>query len=352
VLELVGISKHQYYYKSKGSRSGKAKSKTTLKQQGSQKVEVPNGEVVNQIKQLQSNPDLACGYHRMHAMLILMGFYINHKKVYRLMKENHLLAPKRMRKKKNYAQYRVVVPKAPLEVLEMDIKYFYIVKDQRQAFVLTVIDTFTRVILGWRVGFTMNAYQVEKLWEQIIIQYLQPWDLLNMGVHLEIRNDNGPQFSAKSIEKFFKQNYINQVFTHPYTPQENGHIESFHAILSKATQNQNFWSLTELEYRLVTFYRNYNLFRSHASIAGLPPIVFWNLWLQNKILTTTVARKKLKFKVIGNIQQLSGNGSLREVPCLENMALDEPDFLLLNEMKRPRSSLQPSVQRSPSVVPC
>jgi transposase InsO family protein len=31
----------------------------------------------------------------------------------------------------------------------------------------------------------------------------------------------------KLIQEFFKENYLNQVFTHPYTPQENGHIESF-----------------------------------------------------------------------------------------------------------------------------
>jgi transposase InsO family protein len=41
--------------------------------------------------------------------------------------------------------------------------------------------------------------------------------------------------SAKLIQEFFKENYLNQVFTHPYTPQENGHIESFHAILAKKT---------------------------------------------------------------------------------------------------------------------
>ena len=46
---------------------------------------------------------------------------------------------------------------------------------------------------------------------------------------------------------FFAENHINQVFTHPYTPQENGHVESFHAILKSALGQQPFWSLQELE---------------------------------------------------------------------------------------------------------
>jgi transposase InsO family protein len=56
--------------------------------------------------------------------------------------------------------------------------------------------------------------------------------LLGRGINIEVRNDNDSRFSAKLIQEFFKENYLNQVFTHPYT-QENGHIESFHAILAK-----------------------------------------------------------------------------------------------------------------------
>lgn len=37
----------------------------------------------------------------------------------------------------------------------------------------------------------------------------------------DIESHNGPQFGATQIREFFRENYINQVFTHPYTPQEN-----------------------------------------------------------------------------------------------------------------------------------
>jgi transposase InsO family protein len=45
---------------------------------------------------------------------------------------------------------------------------------------------------------------------------------LERGINIEVRNDNDSRFSAKLIQEFFKENYLNQVFTHPYTPQENG----------------------------------------------------------------------------------------------------------------------------------
>ncbi len=353
-MPIVGISKHQYYYQSKGHRSGRKPSQTTERLVEGKRVVETNEQVVEQIKAIQSDPDTNCGYQRMRSALIIMGYFINPKKVYRIMKENQLLRERHKKSPKTYAKYRILIPENPLELLEMDIKYFWIAKDRRYAYVLTIIDTFTRVALDWRVGFTMKAYQVQEIWEKVIINYLQPADSLKNGIHIEVRNDNGPQFSAKTIQQFFQDNYLNQVFTHPYTPQENGHIESFHSILSTAIGDRQFWDLDELEQRLKKFYLSYNKDRVHNSIAGLPPIVFWNLWNQGKITRKVLQNKKVKFSLNIPAQQLSGNESLREVPCLENKALDEPCFLhkINNEMIGPESSQQPSVQRSPSVVPC
>jgi len=354
-LPIIGISKHQYYYKSKGSRSGRKPTQSTPRLVKGQKIDEPNEEVIKHINAIQSNPDTDCGYQRMHSALILIGYYINTKKVYRIMKENNLLKERHKKANKTYAKYRVLTPENPLELLEMDIKYFWIVKDRHYSYVLTIIDTFTRVVLDWAVGFTMKAYQVKQLWERVIINYLQPTDSLKRGVHIEVRNDNGPQFSAKIIQDFFKENYLNQVFTHPYTPQENGHVESFHSVLSTAIGSTQFWTLSDLEQRLKTFYFNYNKFRIHGSIAGLPPVVFWNLWNQGKISRTVLKNKKQKFRLLIEAQQVSGNESLREVPCLEYEALEEPRILQKVENMGavlPSPHKQPSVQRSPSVVPC
>jgi hypothetical protein len=56
--------------------------------------------------------------------------------------------------------------------------------------------------------------------------------LFERGINIEVRNDNDSRFSAKLIQEFFKENYLNQVFTHPYTPQEMVILKVF-AILAK-----------------------------------------------------------------------------------------------------------------------
>jgi transposase InsO family protein len=351
-LSALKLSRHQYYYKAKSSRPGRKPTQTTKRMLHGKLIEQDDKEVVRQVEQIRKDPDTNYGYRRMCAALMILGYFINHKKVYRLMKENHMLAKRHKAKGKNFAQYRIVIPQGPLEVIEMDIKYVWVVGTRSHAYILTILDTFTRFVLHWQAGFWMKSGQVKQAWEQVIANHLQPADMLNRGIHVEIRNDNGPQFGAKAIQGFFEKNHLNQVFTHPYTPQENGHIESFHSILSSALDNQVFWDLDQLLDRLTVFYEKYNNVRLHGSIANLTPALFWELWDKGLISRKVNEKsKRVTFKLLMPYQHLSGNGNLREVPCLNPEALDVL-LDLPNEAIGPETLLQPSVQRSPSVVPC
>lgn len=303
--------------------------------------------------------DTDYGYRKMTYYLRINGLMINHKKVYRLMKSAMLLKTKKKGTDKQYVRYRIVMPEAPLQVFEMDIKQIWTVKERRHAFILTVIDTFTRVVLHWSIGFHMKKEQVKAAWEDVILNHLQPADLLSKGVHVELRNDNGPQFGAKQIREFFRENHIGQVFTHPYTPQENAHVESFHSILNNAVGKNPYWSLEELENRLKTFYDAYNNRRIHASIAYLWPTLFWKLWDEGKITRVEKDKKKVKFTLNIPYHEISGNGSPREVSCSNLNPLDGGENLPNKEVNglKPRNkpntpNQTTSVQRSPSVVSC
>jgi putative transposase len=296
-------------------KRGRKKSATTSRQTEQGIKDCSNEQVIEQVKLVQQDPDTNYGYRKMAVELMILGFMINHKKVYRLMQQAELLKAKNKAKDKNYVKYRIVTPQAPLEVLEMDIKQVWVTEHRRHAYILTILDTFTRAVLHWSIGYQMKRAQVKQAWEQVILEHLQPADQLSKGVHVEIRNDNGPQFGAREIREFFQQNYLHQVFTHPYTPQENGHIESFHSILSQALSKQVFWSLTELEQRLQVFYDKYNNRRLHASIAYLWPMMFWQLWNQGKVNRIEKEKNKVKFTLKIPYQSISGNESLREVSC-------------------------------------
>lgn len=343
-LSIAGITKHQYYYRPSGKTKGRKASDATLKIEGDNVEETPNSLVVEAIKEIQKDPDTDYGYRKMTFALMILGFVINHKKVYRLMRENLLLQDLAKKAQRAFVKCRKVLPASPLQVLEMDIKYVWVGQYGRHAFVLTVIDTFTRVVLAWEVAYQIKQALVKKVWEKLIRNYLQPYDCLRRGIQVEVRNDNDSRFAAKSVQDFFAENHLNQVFTHPYTPQENGHIESFHSILSRKLKRYSFWTLDDLEQTLVLFYEKYNNHRLHSSVLNLPPMVFWDCWNKG-LVKTEISEGKREIKHFLKIpyHKLSGNMSLREVPCSHNKTLDGFYYEQIKEMHGAETFQQPSV---------
>lgn len=318
-------------------------------------TKVTNKEVVEEIHKRQEDPDLKSGYHRMTFALMLMGYVINHKKTYRLMKENQLLLPKSKGKDKTYAKYRTVCPTQPLEVFGMDIKLVYCSQKKRYAQIFTIIDTFTRVAIYREVNFKMKKEQIIRAWENVIERIIQPSVSNPQEIHIEIRSDNGPQFIAKDLRSFFEKNGLIHVFAHPYTPQENAHIESFHAILSNSIDSLDFSTIEELEERLNIFYENYNNSRIHSSIANLTPILFWRLWDNNFIERKVKSKRKVKFYLKGKYQQLPGNTSQAGAPCqsLNELAHSTQENQKVDEQQWPitlMSNLR--YKTSPGIAPC
>ena len=106
-----------------------------------------------------------------------------------------LLEEPRRRSGRKFVKYRRVAPTKALEVLEMDIKYVWVYEKNKYAYILTVIDTFSRYVLHWAVGYRMKSIQVKQVWEYIITHYLQEKRLEEGPIEIEVRNDNGKQFS-------------------------------------------------------------------------------------------------------------------------------------------------------------
>lgn len=298
-LDIVGLTKNQFYYKLKGTASGPGASLTTTWRDPCTliKYEVDNVDVVHKIVEIKLNPDHTNWYRMIAVTLAILGYYINHKKVYRLMQKYVLLEPARKKTGRKFVKFRRIIPEGPLRIIEMDIKYLWIYGTRKYAFVLTILDTYTRYVLHWEVGYTMKSEQVERAWEFVIAQYMQPHKVALTDVQIEVRNDNGRQFNNKLMTRFFQENQIHQVFTHPYTPEENGHVESFHQILATALKRDQFLSLVQLEQRLETFYMIYNNERSHSGTKGVPPAMFWALHDMGRVELIPLDHRSAKIKL-------------------------------------------------------
>jgi transposase InsO family protein len=353
-IAAAGLTKHQYYHQPKDGKAGRKPSEHTQVLEDGQLIMKDNSEVVSQIKAIKSDPDMNYGYEKTTAALQQAGYIINDKKVYRLMKTNSLLESKVKFPTKPYVKYRKVLPSGPLEVLEMDIKMVWIERERRHAFILNILDTFTRQWLYHEASFSITPMEVKKAWTHLIIHHLQPADCLRKAINIEIRNDNDKRFSAHIIREFFQQNHLGQVFTHPYTPQENAHVESFHGILSKHLKQRIFWSLPELQQDLTLFMDTYNNHRIHRSIAYLQPNTFLNLWNQNIIHTQVNEKKRqITFKLLiprQLIKHYSGNDEPEGSLSHDLEPLDGANKSTTNEIDGATRSHDFRSNESPSVV--
>jgi len=351
-LKIAKISKHQYYYQPKPGKQGRCKTATVKSLHGT----VNNTVVVEEMMRVKKDPVTDYGYIKMTFWLQLIGYIINKKKVYDLMKTNCLLKVKHKFSNKQFVKYRMIMPLKPLKVLEMDIKFVWIEEYKKHACVLTVIDTFTRYALHHFVSYSITKNQVKQFWEHVIVEHLQGYLLPNETIDIEVRNDNDKRFSAQTVRDYFAENHLSQVFTHPYTPQENGHIESFHSILSEHLSRFNFWSIHELEQNLTMFYQKYNNLRLHASIAYLSPADFWTLWDKNLIqMTQDMKLRKTKFKLkipYQMVKQHTGNAEPEGCSLHLKKISERAESVNYEEMVSADSPPNKRFNTSPSVVPC
>jgi len=90
------------------------------------------------------------------------------------------------------------------------------VKERRNVYLLTLMDIFTRKVLGYRVARSISKHEVADLVDEVILKTALPREVT-------IRTDNGSQFIAHKLRDYLKEIEIKQEFTHVSSPRENGY---------------------------------------------------------------------------------------------------------------------------------
>jgi transposase InsO family protein len=266
------LASSTYYYQCKAGKRGRKPSTHTCLQDGSI---ISNDSVILAIRFILAEEFVCFGYDKITDDLRSNHFIINAKKTYRLMKEHKLLCGaiiKTNMGKRQFVTWRVQRADSPMEQLCMDIKYIHIHGQKRNALLLTVLDVYTRSIIGQVLWWRMRKENVIWLLHQIL-QHHQV-----SGITL--RNDNGSQFIAHAVRDYLKDKQVAQEFIHVATPEENSFIEAYHSIVEREVlqprQFENIQTAIETFNRWEVFYNNRRL---HGSLGNTTPKQQWNRWL-------------------------------------------------------------------------
>lgn len=293
-LEIARIPRSTYYYRSSGMRKGKKPSTHTMKNGQL----ISNEELLNEMNTILGVDFIDYGYVRTTMALVNKGYHVNKKKIYRLMKLNHLLFKKKKIAivKKNYVTDFVPVCTGPFQVMEVDIKYIYIHGIRKNAYLITILDVFSRAALVWSLDLNMKASRVVELVNLLLKDWLIPWNIDPKQTKVCIRTDNGSQFIAALFRQHLLQANISNEYIQPATPEQNGHIESFHATLTSLVCNKYYFEdLNQANQILLKFFDTYNNIRIMKSILYKTPFQFLYLWKVGRIGVKTENKKIIYF---------------------------------------------------------
>jgi len=208
------------------------------------------------------------GYKRIYVLLRREGWFVNHKRVHRIYKEEHLsLRIKRPRRRVSAAQ-RMERPQISKidQCWSMDF-----VADQlfngRRIRALTIVDNFSRECVGIEVAFSLKGEDVVLALDKI--------NCLASRIPKRIQVDNGSEFISKALDKWAYENGVTLDFSRPGKPTDNALIESFNGSLRDECLNANwFLSMEDAKEKIEAWRCDYNDFRPHSSLDNLTPNKF------------------------------------------------------------------------------
>ncbi|HET9629704.1 MAG TPA: IS3 family transposase [Novosphingobium sp.] len=203
------------------------------------------------------------GYRRVGVMLERKGHIMNHKKLYRLYREEGLSVRRRRgRKRARGSRTPMPVPLRPNDRWSMDF-----VADtfgaSRRLRVLAINDDCCRENLCLVGDTSISGVRVARELDTLVRLYGKPACIVS---------DNGTEFTSRAILKWASENRVEWHYIDPGKPQQNAFIESFNGSLRDELLNEElFDSLADARRKLAVWRYDYNNVRPHSSLGNRTP---------------------------------------------------------------------------------
>jgi putative transposase len=193
--------------------------------------------------------------------------YVSESTVYRILKREGLIKPVEIIGFKAGKEYRRKTDR-PNELWASDCSYLK-VNDWGWYYMVTVMDDFSRFILGWDLKVDMAGGSLSDVVQQAV-------DFTGMtDVPLEDRTvlltDNGAGYISQQFNEYLKMVGIKHITASPYHPQTNGKIERYHRTIKSEINQISYDMPEELKSAIRAFVGYYNYQRYHESLGNVTP---------------------------------------------------------------------------------
>jgi len=214
------------------------------------------------------------GYRRLGILLAREGFEVNHKKLFRLYREEGLAVRRRRSRKRALGTRRpILVPDRANQRWSLDFVSDALT-DGRRFRVLCIVDDFSREALATVADRSLSGLRLTRELDALIRRRGRP-DM--------IVSDNGTEMTSHAVLRWSQDTGVNWHYIAPGKPMQNAYVESFNGRLRDECLNETlFGNLAEARRIIETWRIDYNTQRPHTSLGGLAPAVYAQLNRSNR----------------------------------------------------------------------
>lgn len=248
----------------------------------SKKLNVVDHEEENLIKKIKLIIDKSkrrYGYRRVTLMLKNKGLVVNHKRVYRLMKEQNLLCDKFHRKTRKYYSYKGEVGRiannelnrnfkvdTPNKVWVTDVTEFKVGSDK--LYLSPILDLYNSEIVSFSMSTRPTINFTNRSLNEAINKTPKAEDLI-------IHSDQGFHYQHHTWVKTLEENNIRQSMSRKGNCIDNSPMENFFAILKQEMYYGNeFRNIKNLKEEIIEYITWYNSDRIKTKLKGLSPVQY------------------------------------------------------------------------------
>jgi RNA-directed DNA polymerase len=195
------------------------------------------------------------------------GFSVCESTVYRRLKEQGWIQPRKVKTFPAGPEYRVKTSR-PNEQWQTDATYL-LVKNWGWYYLISVIDDYSRKILAWRLQRSMDA----GAFSEVVEQALEFAGLARLDDSRRPRlvSDRGAALICEDFGQYLEARGIGHILASPYHPQTNGKIERYHRSCKERIGLLVYETPEQMEDEIDAFVSDYNAERYHEALGNVTP---------------------------------------------------------------------------------
>lgn len=252
ILRAAGVSSAGWYGK-------KAKGAKKLKR--GPKTAISDGELEVHIRrEIMGSRFHSEGYKKIRARLKRRDIRVGKNRVYRLMKNNDLLAPVRAGTGTSRPHDGTIIKELPNQMWATDGKQFY-TEEEGRCCLFSVIDHCNDEILAWHIVKKGDRFAaMEPVRDAVRREYGVVERGIVQGIGLVLRADHGSQYDSNDFQKEIKFLGFEYSPSFVRSPECNGIIERFHRTLKEQILDiyrlKNIEEAKEIIGRFIEYYNS------------------------------------------------------------------------------------------------